>query len=164
MRKAVFPGTFDPVTLGHLDLIDRGRKLFDELVVLVARNPGKSPILTTEERTKLLRRLVADWRGVSVDTHEGLLVDYLRRKDVGFILRGIRTVSDFEYELQMASTNRALSSGTETVFLPPSQEHALVSSKLVREAAALGADVSRFVPPEAWRVLRRRVRPDRRRS
>jgi len=157
MRLAVYPGTFDPVTHGHLDLIERGRKLVDTLVIAILRNEDKLPMFTVEERMELLRDAVAPFRNVTVDSFEGLLVDYASRKGATFILRGLRAVSDFEYELQMAMMNRRLAPDLETAFLMPNETWSYVSSRLVREVARLGGDVSGLVPPNVATALAKRL-------
>ena len=157
MRRAVYPGTFDPVTNGHLDLIQRGSAMFDHLVVAVARNPEKAPVFTVEERVEFLRDLVRKMKNVSVDAFDGLLVDYVRRKRLQFILRGLRFVSDFEYEFQMALTNRALEPRVDTVFVMPNERYSFVSSRLIKQAVAMGGNVSTFLPRRVERLLRKRL-------
>ena len=156
MRIAVYPGTFDPVTNGHLDLADRGRKHFDRLYMAVLDHEGKNPLFTVEERVGLLRNAVDPWPNVEVDAFDGLLVDYARRVGAAMILRGIRAITDLEYEMQMAMMNRSLEPGLETVFLIPSETYSYVSSRLVREVARLGGEVSRLVPPVVEKALVRR--------
>ena len=152
-QVVVYPGVFDPVTLGHLDIIRRGTALFDRLIVAVASNPDKQPLFTTEERAVLLRDAVADLKNVAVDSYEGLTVEFVRRHGASVILRGLRQHSDFEYEYQLALTNRTLA-GVETVFVMADEKVAYISSRLVREVASLGGDVSRFVPPNVAKALR----------
>ncbi len=156
MRVAVYPGTFDPITNGHLDLANRGRKHFDRLIIAILRNTGKDPMFDTDERVELIREAVAGWDNVEVDQFDGLLVDYAQRKGAAMILRGIRAVSDFEYEMQMTMMNRKLQPGLETVFLVPSESWSYVSSRLVREIARLGGDVAGLVPPNVSRALAER--------
>lgn len=156
MRVAVYPGTFDPITNGHLDLANRGRKHFDRLIIAILRNTGKDPMFDTDERVALIREAVAGWDNVEVDQFDGLLVDYAHRKGAAMILRGIRAVSDFEYEMQMTMMNRKLQPGLETVFLVPSESWSYVSSRLVREIARLGGDVAGLVPPNVSRALAER--------
>jgi len=156
-RIAVYPGTFDPVTNGHLDLVDRGSKHVDRLVLAILRNEDKQPMFTVEERMELLREAVSSWDNVSVDTFDGLLVDYARRLGATLILRGLRAVSDFEYELQMAMMNRRLAPELETAFLMPSEAYSYVSSRLVREVARLGGDLSGLVPPNVEAALAHRL-------
>ncbi|MFQ5964979.1 MAG: pantetheine-phosphate adenylyltransferase [Candidatus Scalinduaceae bacterium] len=156
MRKAVYPGTFDPVTYGHLDLIKRGSKIFDELIVAVGHNPLKKPIFTIEERMGMISRCVREITNVKVDCFEGMLVDYMKNIQINVILRGIRTVSDFEYEFQRALTNRVLKNDVETVFVMTSQEYSFLNSSLIKEAVCLGGDVSVFVPSEVEKLLRQK--------
>lgn len=156
-RIAVYPGTFDPVTNGHLDLADRGRKHFDRLYMAVLDNEGKTPLFTVEERVVLLREAVSTWPNVKVDSFDGLLVDYARRVGAAMILRGIRAITDLEYEMQMAMMNRSLEPGLETVFLIPSETYSYVSGRLVREVARLGGEVSHLVPEVVEKALARRL-------
>lgn len=159
MRTAVYPGSFDPVTLGHLDLIRRGARLVDRLLVAVAVNAGRDALFTLDERVALLKDEVKGIRGVTVERFDGMIVDFVRAKKADAILRGIRTVSDFEYELQMAVTNRALGGGRlETVFVMPSPEHAFLSARLIREVAALKGDVSSFVSRRVEKALKAKMR------
>ena len=144
--KALYPGTFDPPTNGHVDLIQRGSKLFDHLIVAVLNNPGKDPLFTVAERVEMLREATHSIPNVSVDTFSGLLVDYARQKQAKALLRGIRAFTDYEYELQMALTNRKLSPDVETVFLMPALAYTYVSSRLVREIFQLGGSVTGMVP------------------
>ncbi|MBI1853500.1 MAG: pantetheine-phosphate adenylyltransferase [Planctomycetes bacterium] len=164
MRRAVYPGTFDPVTHGHLDLIERGTALFDHLVIAVARNPEKTPVFTVDERVEMLQDLVGKSKRVSVDSFDGLVVEYMRRKKLQFILRGVRFVSDFEYEFQMALTNRALEPKIDTVFVMPNERYSFVSSRLIKEAVSMGGDVSAFLPRAVERRLRARLRERTRRA
>jgi pantetheine-phosphate adenylyltransferase len=157
-RRAIYPGTFDPVTYGHIDLIQRARKIFDEVIVAVAHNPGKHPLFTVEERVALLRRATRSLRGVSVDHFDSLVVDYARRQGARVVIRGLRMLSDFEYEFQMALTNRKLSSAVETIFLMPSESFSYVSARLLKEAGELGADLSAFVPSFVAKALREKLR------
>jgi pantetheine-phosphate adenylyltransferase len=154
-RRAVFAGTFDPVTNGHLDVIRRGAPLFDGLVVAVAR-AGKPTLFSAEERLALLAPLVEPLPGVTVESFDGLLVDFARAKGARVLLRGVRTFQDWEYELRMAVMNRRLAPDLETLFLAPAPEHAHVSSTLIREVAPMGADLSSLVPPAVAVALRRR--------
>ena len=140
------PGSFDPVTNGHVDVITRAAALYDELVVAVLVNPGKAGLFTVDERMELLREAVAELPNVVVDSFSGLLVDYCRSHDIPVVVKGLRAVGDFEYELQMAQMNARLAPGVETVFVPARAEHAFVASSLVKEVAALGGDVSGLVP------------------
>ncbi len=155
-RTAVYPGMFDPVTHGHLDLANRGRRHYDRLIFAVLRNETKKPLFSVEERIALLREAVGGWPNVEVDSFDGLLTDYARSVDAGVILRGIRVASDFEYEMQMAMMNRHLSSELETVFLVPSAAYSYVSSRLVREVASLGGSVDDLVPANVSKALKQR--------
>ena len=154
---AVYPGSFDPITYGHLDLITRGSILFDKLVVAVLRNAAKEPLFSVEEREAMLREVVKDCLNVEVDSFDGLLVDYAARKGATVLLRGIRAISDYEYELQMALMNRRLRPEIETVFLMAGEAYSFLSSRLVKEVIALGGDISGLVPPLVEARLRQRV-------
>ena len=152
---AIYPGSFDPVTNGHLDLIERAQTLFDQLIVAVLQNSEKSDALfSVPERVEMLEAVTAKLPHVAVETFDGLLIDYARKKEAGVILRGIRAVSDYEYELQMALMNRELAPGLETVFMLPGTAYSYLSARLVREVARLGGDISSLVPP----VVEKRVR------
>ena len=155
-HTVVYPGSFDPLTNGHLSLIHRALKMFDHLVVGVAYNPKKQPLFSVEERIALIRQAVDDDPRVEIESFEGLLVDYARRRKVKLILRGLRAVSDFEYELQMANMNRTLDSEIETVFVMTGEDYFYISSHIVREVASLGGDVSNLVPPGVLAKLRER--------
>lgn len=146
MKTAICPGSFDPVTHGHLDIIRRAATLFDKVVVVVMTNTSKTPVFTKEERVDMLRRCTADIPNVEVEMFDGLLADYVTVKKAVAIVKGLRAMSDFEYEFQMALTNRKLCSQAETVFLTTKAEHMYLSSSLVRQVATLGADISEFVP------------------
>ncbi len=154
---AIYPGSFDPVTNGHLDLIERGEKMFDLVIVAVLKNTEKQPLFSVHERVEMLREVTKQWTGVEVDVFEGLLVDYARSRGAGVILRGIRAVSDYEYELQMALMNRKLEPRLETVFMLPGLSYSYLSSKLVREIAQLGASLKGLVPPIVEERLRAKV-------
>lgn len=154
---AIYPGSFDPITSGHLDLIERGARLFDCLVVSVVRNERKEPLFSVEERLEMLAEAVATYPRVEVDSFDGLLVDYAASKEATVLLRGIRAVSDYEYELQMAHMNRRLAPGIETVFLTSRAAHSFVSSRLVKEVIALGGNISGLVPPFVEKRLRDRL-------
>ncbi|HET6201359.1 MAG TPA: pantetheine-phosphate adenylyltransferase [Planctomycetota bacterium] len=155
-KRALYPGTFDPVTLGHLDLIRRGCDLFGRLAVAVAENASKEPVFTVEERVEMLR---GETKGlpVEVDSFRGLVVDYCRRRGYGVILRGLRTVSDFEYEFQMALTNRALARDVETVFMMANEKYAYLSSRLIKEVLAAGGDVGGFLTSGVAKAMRDRL-------
>ena len=156
---AVYPGTFDPVTNGHLDLVERGRRHFDRMIISILRHDDKQPVFSVPERIALLEDAVSAWDDVEVDSFDGLLVDYAKRMGASVILRGMRALSDFEYELQMAMMNRRLAPEVETVFLMPSEAYSYVSSRLVREVARLGGDVQGLVPDRVAEALARRMKP-----
>lgn len=143
---AIYPGSFDPVTNGHLDLIERALKVFDRLIIAVVVNPAKDPLFSLEERMEMLRDVTAHLDAVTVDAFDGLLVDYVRKHPGAVVLRGLRAVSDFEYEFQMSLTNREMHEDLETIFMLPSLEYTYLRATLVKEVAQLGGDVSRFVP------------------
>jgi pantetheine-phosphate adenylyltransferase len=151
---AIYPGSFDPVTNGHLDLIERAAKIFKHLVVAVLRNAEKAPLFSLPERLEMLREVSGSFPNVEVDSFDGLLTDYARRRQAQVLLRGIRAVSDYEYELQMAMINRRLEPELETVFMVPAVSYSFVSSRLVREIARLGGPVAGLVPPSVERRLR----------
>ena len=153
MRSAIYPGSFDPVTLGHWDLIQRAAKLVDRLVVAVLHNPAKTPAFTVEERVAMLGELTASLPNVEITTFHGLLVDFAKARNAQFIVRGVRAFSDFEYEFQMALMNRELAPELETVFLMPKEKYSAVSSRLVREIGTMGGNLSELVPE----ALRERV-------
>lgn len=153
VATAIYPGSFDPLTNGHLSIIQRGLTTFDRLIVAVLNNPRKQAMFTVEERKQLIREAFPDPR-VEVDAFQGLLVHYTRRKGVNLILRGLRAVSDFEYEFQLANMNRKLDPDFETVFMMTGQDSFYISSQLVREVASLGGDVAELVPPNVFRALR----------
>ena len=154
---AIYPGSFDPDTNGHLDLIERGAKIFDQLIAAVLRNLEKAPLFNLEERVDMLREVTRPWPNVEVDVFDGLIVDYVRRRKARVILRGIRAVSDYEYELQMALMNRKLDPDIETVFLMPAEAYSYLSSRLVREIARLGGPLQGMVPPAVEQRLRAKV-------
>ena len=154
---AIYPGSFDPVTNGHLDLIERGSKIFARLIVAILRNTEKAPLFSLEERAEMLREVVAPFPNVEIDCFHGLLVDYARQRRAHVLLRGIRAVSDYEFELQMAMMNRKLQPGLETVFMLPAAEYSFLSSRLVREIAQLRGSVKGLVPVAVERRLRAKV-------
>jgi pantetheine-phosphate adenylyltransferase len=154
---AIYPGSFDPVTNGHLDLIERGQKMFDRLIVAVLKNLEKEPLFSVAERVEMLREVTRRWESVEIDVFERLLVDYARKRGAGVILRGIRAISDYEYELQMALMNRKLEPGLETVFMLPAESYSYLSSKVVREIAQLGGPLTGLVPPIVEQRLRSKV-------
>lgn len=154
---AIYPGSFDPVTYGHLDLIARGAKIFDRLIVAVARNLDKDPLFEVKERVEMLETVTYDHKNVEVDVFDGLLMDYARSKGARVVLRGIRAVSDYEYELQMAMMNRKLEPDIETVFMMPGEAYSYVSSRLVKELARLHGSLGGLVPPIVEERLRAKV-------
>ena len=147
MERAIYPGSFDPVTYGHLDVIKRASKIVDELIVGVLNNKSKTPLFSVENRVKMLNDAVSDLPNVKVMSFEGLLVDFAKKVDAQLIVRGLRAVTDFEYELQMSQTNSVLNNEVDTIFFTTSLEYAYLSSSTVKEAAYFGADISKFVPP-----------------
>ncbi len=157
---AIYPGSFDPVTNGHLDLIARAAMIFDKVVVAVTRNPDKDALFEVKERVEMLEAVTFDWKNVEVDVFEGLLVDFARSRSAGVILRGIRAVSDYEYELQMAMMNRKLESQIETVFMLPAEAYSFVSSRLVKELARLRGPIKGFVPALVEQRLARQAEVD----
>jgi pantetheine-phosphate adenylyltransferase len=156
MRRAIYPGSFDPVTNGHLDVIERARKLFDEVIVAVANNDEKQPLFSLEERLGLLRETAGKIDKVRIAQFKGLLVEFARAEDAGAVIRGLRAVSDFEFEFQMALMNRKLDAAVETIFLMPKEEYTYLSSRIVKEIARLGGDVSSFVPRCVAKALTRK--------
>ncbi|MFZ1156725.1 MAG: pantetheine-phosphate adenylyltransferase [Candidatus Sulfotelmatobacter sp.] len=156
---AIYPGSFDPPTNGHLDLIQRGSRIFEELVVAILRNSEKSPMFSVAERLEMLRALTADLKNVRIDTFNGLMVEYAKSIDAVCILRGIRAISDYEYELQMALMNRKLEPTLETVFMMPADKYSYVSSRLVREVAQAGGPVKGLVPEVVEQKLREKLDP-----
>jgi pantetheine-phosphate adenylyltransferase len=157
VRIAVYPGSFDPLTNGHLDIIRRATRMFDRLLVAILENEGKSPLFTLTERKDLIARCTASIPGVEVHSFSGLLVDFAARFDAKAVIRGIRAVSDYEYELQMALMNRELNAQVETIFMLPAVEYTYVSSRLVKEVFRLGGDVARLVPPVVLESLKARL-------
>ena len=161
MKKtiAIYPGSFDPPTNGHLDLIERGSKIFDELIVAILRNLDKDPLFSVGEKRNMLESLTEDFENVRVDTFEGLTVDYAARVKATAVLRGIRALSDYEYELQMALMNRKLQPELETVFMMPAEQYSYLSSRLVREVAKLGGSIRDLVPEMVERKLKEKLEP-----
>ena len=154
--RAIFPGSFDPITNGHLDVVHRGIKLFDELVIAVGRSPVKNQLFSPEERVEMISELITDMPGVSVETFEGLTVEYATRKKADVILRGLRSLTDVQYEFQLAMTNRAVA-GIETVFIMTSEQYGFTSSTLIREVASLGGDLSNLIPENIQERLKKRL-------
>jgi pantetheine-phosphate adenylyltransferase len=157
MQKAVYPGTFDPITNGHIDLIERAARRFDSVVVAIHKSAAKQPAFSWEERVELARAVLGAQTNVTVEGFDGLLVEFARANGAGVILRGLRAVSDFEYEFQLASMNRQLAPEIETLFMTPDEHYAYVSSSLVREIAALGGDVTPFVHQKVVAALKQRL-------
>ena len=158
IRRAIYPGSFDPVTYGHIDLIKRAARVFDEVIVAVANNIQKKPLFNTKDRLGMLKEATRGMKGIKVESFDGLVINFARKRDSKVLIRGLRMVSDFEYEFQMALTNRRLAEDIETVFLMPSEGHSFISSALIKEAVALGADVSSFVPQFVAKKLKEKLR------
>jgi pantetheine-phosphate adenylyltransferase len=158
-RKIVYPGTFDPITRGHEDLVRRAARIFDEVVVAVAANASKRPFFSLEERIDMARLSLGDLAGVRVTGFDGLLVDFVRREDTRLVLRGLRAVSDFEYEFQLAGMNRSMDPDLETVFMTPGEQYMFISASMVREIARLGGDVRPFVAPLIAERLATKLHP-----
>ncbi|MDD5449185.1 MAG: pantetheine-phosphate adenylyltransferase [Candidatus Omnitrophica bacterium] len=156
--RAVYPGSFDPVTYGHLDIIKRASLLFDEVIVAVAHNVDKSTLFSVEERVAMLKKAAARIKNVSVTDFDGLAVNYVKKNGIKIIIRGLRMISDFEYEFQMALTNRKLDHSIETIFMMPNECYSYVSSKLIKEAAMLGADLKEFVPLFVFKELLKKLK------
>jgi len=158
MKVAIYPGTFDPITYGHIDVIERAREIFDTVIVSVARNTSKQPLFSTDERVKMIKEVLRKYKNVEVTSFEGLLVNFARTKKATAIIRGLRAVSDFEYEFQMALTNRKLAKNITTVFLMPHEKYTYLNSTLVREIALFGGDLSDFVPSVVQKYLAKKVK------
>ena len=157
MRTAIYPGSFDPLTNGHLDVIERAAKLFDKVIVAIANNDTKNPLFTLAERRDLVNRSLSLLKNVETDTFDGLLVEYVERRSGQAILRGLRAVSDFEFEFQLALMNRKLNERVETIFMMPKDTYTFLSSRIVKEIARLGGDVSAFVPPHVREALTKKL-------
>jgi len=157
MPNVVYPGSFDPISYGHIDLVERGLKVFSELTIAVAHNEGKSPLFTMAERVEMVREVLRDVPNVKIDSYDGMTVDYVRSAGASMILRGIRTISDFEYEFQMALTNRHFADDVEMVFMMTSSKYSYLSSHFIKEIAGLGGDVSAFVPPLVEKRLKEKL-------
>ncbi|HYS05878.1 MAG TPA: pantetheine-phosphate adenylyltransferase [Candidatus Dormibacteraeota bacterium] len=153
---AVYPGTFDPITNGHIDILTRGGRMFDRIIVAILRNPDKDPLFPLEERAEILKAVASRWSNVEVESFDGLLVDFARKRGAQVIVRGLRALSDFEYEFQMTLMNQRLEPGIQTVFMMPSEAYSYVSSRLVKEVARLGGDVTGLVPAEVVARLKKR--------
>jgi len=156
VRRAIYPGSFDPVTNGHLDVIERGRKLFDEVIVAVAYNEEKNALFSLDERLQLLEQSIGTVDNVRIAQFDGLLVDFAVAQNANAVIRGLRAVSDFEFEFQMALMNRKLETAVETIFLMPKEEYTYLSSRIIKEIARLAGDVSSFVPPAVVKALKRK--------
>ena len=159
MRTAIYPGSFDPLTNGHFDVVQRAAKLFDRVIVAVAKNEGKKPLFSLQERLALVKEATAGMPNVEVDALEGLLVDYVVHKKAQVIVRGLRAVSDFEFEFQLALMNRKLNENIETIFMMPKDTYTFLSSRIVKEIAQLGGNVSPFVLPNVQLALRQKLKP-----
>jgi pantetheine-phosphate adenylyltransferase len=157
-NSVIYPGTFDPITHGHTDLIERAARLFKRVIVAVAANPGKAPVFVHKERIQLVKKVLASSKNVEVIGFDGLLVEFAKGQKISVILRGLRAVSDFEYEFQLASMNRHLAPALETVFLTPADQYSFISANLVREIATLGGNVARFVHPVVVQALQKRFK------
>lgn len=158
MKKAIYPGSFDPLTLGHLDIIERSVRLFDRVIIAIITNPAKQPLFSVDERKSMLHDAVGKrFKTVEIDVFHGLLVDFARRRGAGVIVRGVRAVTDYEYELQMALMNRRMAPTVETVFMMAAEQYSYVSSRLVKEVASMGGSVSGLVPPAIERKLRKKL-------
>ena len=157
MKTAIYPGSFDPVTLGHIDVIKRASKLFDHLIIGVLNNRAKTPLFSVEERVKMLEEVTKDIQNVEVKSFAGLTVDFAKECNANAVVRGLRAITDFEYELQMAQTNRVLAPDVDTIFLTTSLEYAYVSSTIMKEVARFGGDLSNFAPPEIITTLRMKL-------
>ncbi|HOX54056.1 MAG: pantetheine-phosphate adenylyltransferase [Candidatus Omnitrophica bacterium] len=157
-QKAIYPGSFDPVTYGHIDLIKRASGIFEEVIVAVAHNPAKNPIFSVKERVSMLKEAVKNISNITVEDFDGLVIDFAKKKKINVIIRGVRMISDFEYEFQMALTNRRLADDIETIFLMPSEQYSFLSSKLLKEAAGLGADLSSFVPSFVEKEIKKKLK------
>lgn len=158
MRTAIYPGSFDPITNGHLDIVQRAAKLFDRVVVAVARSQSKHPLFSLEERVQMTKRAVKRWPRVEVDGFDGLLVEYARRRSAQAVIRGLRAVSDFEFEFQLALMNRKLDERLETIFMMPKDTYVFLSSRIVKEIAGLGGEVKTFVPAHVEAALKMKLK------
>ncbi len=161
-KTAIYPGTFDPVTYGHIDLIKRAANIFDKVVVAVAHNKSKGVLFSVKERVEMLEDAVKGMDNVVIDDFDGLVVNYAKKMGTNVMIRGLRMISDFEYEFQMALTNRKLAGDIETIFMMPHEDYSYVSSKLIKEAATLGADVGNFIPKKAEAALKKKLSKKRR--
>ena len=157
MQRAVYPGTFDPMTMGHVDLVKRASKLFDSVIIAIASSDSKKPMFTLEERIEMGNKIFADDPKVEVVGFSGLLVNFAKENNANILIRGLRVVADFEYEFQLANMNRAMSPDIESVFLTPKEEYSYISSSLVKEIATMGGDVDRFVDPVTLEALNQKI-------
>ena len=164
MKKAIYPGTFDPITNGHIDIIKRAVSIFDEVLVSVVKSPSKNTFFSYQERIALVKEVAKDIKGAKVQGFDGLVVDYARKRGAKVIVRGLRMISDFEYEFQMALTNRNLAPEVETIFLMPHPEYSFISSRLIKEAATLGANLKKFLPVGVLKALKRKQNENRNRK
>ena len=158
MQRAVYPGTFDPMTMGHVDLVKRASKLFDSVIIAIASSDSKKPMFSLEERIEIGNQIFADDSKVEVVGFSGLLVNFAKDNDANILIRGLRVVADFEYEFQLANMNRAMSPDIESVFLTPKEEYSYISSSLVKEIATMGGDVTRFVDPVTLEALNQKIK------
>ena len=158
MRTAIYPGSFDPLTNGHLDVIERAVKLFDHVIVAVAKNESKQPLFALEERVELVRRCIKHISNAEVDSFDGLLVEYANQRNAQAIVRGLRAISDFEFEFQLALMNRKLNEKVETIFMMPKDTYTFLSSRIIKEIARLGGDITAFVPPQVRTVLLQKLK------
>lgn len=161
MRTVIYPGSFDPITYGHLDVVQRASRLFERVIVAVAENDAKHPLFTMAERQRLVAAAVRKWRNVETDCFDGLLIDYARRRGASVVIRGLRAVSDFEFEFQLALLNRRMDERVETIFMMPKDTYTFLSSRIVKEICRLGGDVRAFVPDAVHRALVSKFRPNR---
>jgi len=158
MSCAIYPGSFDPVTYGHIDIIERASKVFDRVIVTVLENPRKKPLFTLEEREEMLRNVINNkFNNVEVDRYQGLLVEYARKKKVKIIIKGLRAISDFEFEFQMALINRKMDEGIETMFMMTNSNYSYLSSSIVKEVAVYGGDICDLVPPEVYKLVKAKI-------
>ena len=158
MQRAVYPGTFDPMTMGHVDLVKRASKLFDSVIIAIASSDSKKPMFSLEERIEIGNKIFADDPKVEVVGFSGLLVNFAKDNDANILIRGLRVVADFEYEFQLANMNRAMSPDIESVFLTPKEEYSYISSSLVKEIATMGGDITRFVDPVTLEALNQKIK------
>jgi len=158
MRTAIYPGSFDPLTNGHLDVLQRATKLFDHVIVAIARNESKNPLFSLDERLAMMKSAIVPMKNVRADIFEGLLVEYATQQKAQAIIRGLRAISDFEFEFQMALMNRKLAENIETIFMTPRETYTFLSSRIVKEIARLGGDVSPFVPPHVAAALKKKLK------